>query len=323
MKKIYIALLFIVGLVLVAVFSTAAYLKFYLPDIAKSPEITVEQTIERVERGRYLANHITVCMDCHSTRDWSKFAGPLAGNFGGGGERFDQEMGFPGTIYSPNITPYNLADWTDGELYRTITTGVNREGKALFPVMPYHDYGKMDKEDIYSIIAYIRTLESVETTNPERELDFPVSLLVNTMPVEAEHRTKPAESDRLNYGQYLVSASGCVHCHSQRDKGATVPGTEFGGGMEFGQPAGILRTPNITPHEKTGIGSWSQEAFVSRFKLYADSTYEAPTVTLADFNTPMPWGMYAGMKESDLEAMYIYLKSLKPIDHAIERFQKN
>jgi hypothetical protein len=36
----------------------------------------------------------------------------------------------------------------------------------------------------------------------------------------------------------------------------------------------------------------------------------------------MPWTMYAGMKESDLSAIYAYLHSLKPIAHKVEKFAK-
>jgi hypothetical protein len=61
--------------------------------------------------------------------------------------------------------------------------------------------------------------------------------------------------------------------------------------------------------------------FVSRFKLYADSTYHAPAVAPNDFNTVMPWGQYAGMEEEDLKAIFTYLKSLQPVPHKVVRFE--
>jgi hypothetical protein len=189
-------------------------------------------------------------------------------------------------------------------------------------VMPYQHYGHMDKEDIYSIIAYIRTLDPVENDIPEREIDFPVSLLINTMPQNPSFQQRPSESDRLKYGKYLVNAASCVDCHSKQEKGRIVAGTEFGGGMEFRLPGGIVRTPNITPHMENGIGTWSKSAFVQRFKSYLDSNYQSPVYTANDLNSPMPWTMYAGMKESDLEAIYEYLQSLPPIDNEVVRFEK-
>src|SRR5690606_34571742 len=154
--------------------------------------IEIEQTPDRITRGRYLANHVTLCMDCHSTRDWSRYSGPmLQTDLGGGGELFSEDMGFPGKFYAANITTHKLGDWTDGEILRAVTTGVNRDGKALFPIMGYPRFGRMDQEDIYSIIAYIRTLEPVNHEIPGSEPAFPVNFLINTMPKPAAFSQKP------------------------------------------------------------------------------------------------------------------------------------
>ncbi len=322
MKKVYKVLLGILALFFIGVATTGTYIKVFLPNVGEPPGIKIEQTPERIERGRYLAHNVAVCMDCHSSRNWSEFAGPLSGNPGGGGEIFGKEMGFPGTIYASNITPYNLGNWTDGEIFRAITTGVNKNGQALFPIMPYHNYGKMDKEDIYSIIAYIRTLDPIENNTAERKLDFPLNFIVNTVPQKAEFKPKPNENDQLAYGAYLVNATGCVNCHSKRDKGTVVKGSEFGGGMEFQQSAGFVRSPNITPDKETGIGNWTKEAFVQRFKMYADSSYKSKKYTKDDLNSPMPWLMYADMKKEDLEAIYTYLQSITPISNAVNRYEK-
>jgi mono/diheme cytochrome c family protein len=298
------------------------YVKTALPNTGPAPEIKIERTAARIERGKYLANHVTVCMDCHSTRDWSLYAGPLSGGFGAGGEAFTQDMGFPGKFYAANITPYTLASWTDGEIFRAVTTGVNKEGRALFPVMAYHRFGQLDKEDIYSVIAYIRELAPVKQDNPKSEADFPVNFIINTMPHEAALTTRPSEADQVAYGKYLITATGCVDCHSKTDKGSVVPGTEFGGGMEFAGPNGVVRSPNITMHKATGIGNWTKEAFVARFKAYSDSSYVSPKVAPGELNTPMPWMMYGGMKEKDLAAIFTYLTTVKPIEHLVVRMEK-
>ncbi len=323
MKKILKVTGLIVLLFIAIIAGAGIYVKTALPDVADATDIRIEQTPENVERGRYMANHVAVCMDCHSRRDWSLFSGPLAqGGFGGGGEIFDRNMGFPGVFYARNITPAALKDWTDGEILRAMTAGVRKNGEALFPVMPYQHYGHMDIEDAYAIIAYIRTLTPVKNELPVREIDFPVSLLINTMPADPSFQQRPPESDRIRYGRYLVNAASCVDCHSRQEKGQIVPGSEFGGGMEFRMPAGIVRTPNITPHMGNGIGSWTRSAFVQRFKMYLDSNYHSPVYTAADLNSPMPWTMYAGMSESDLEAIYDYLRTLPVIDNEVVRYEK-
>jgi len=88
--------------------------------------------------------------------------------------------------------------------------------------------------------------------------------------------------------------------------------------MEFKQPAGTIRAPNITMNKKNGIGLYTVEAFVNRFKMYADSSYKIQQLTPDELNSPMPWMMYSGMKTGDLEAIYAYLSSLKPLDNFVE-----
>lgn len=324
MKKKIRVVLFVFVILIVVVFTGVFYIKFFLPDVGPAPFITIDQTPQRIERGKYLANHVAVCMDCHSKRNWKLYAGPMMKEgIGGGGEKFSREAGFPGVFYAPNITPYRLFNWTDGEVLRAITSGVDREGKALFPLMAYHRFGNMDQEDIFSIIAYLRTLDPVKNEVPESEADFPISLLINLMPERAKYKPVPPQTDTVKYGEYLANATGCVDCHSQNDKGKVVPGTEYGGGMEFRQPNGLVRSSNITFDKETGIGNWSKESFVARFKLYADKNYKPVEMQTDQLNTPMPWNMYAGMKTSDLEAIYAYLKTVKPLLHAVKRTEKN
>lgn len=299
------------------------YIRFFLPDVSAAPSIEIPRTSASIENGEYLANHVAVCMDCHSTRDWSKYSAPLvAGTLGKGGEYFGPEMGFPGKFYARNLTPAHLESWTDGEIYRAITTGVNKNGEALFPVMPYKYYGKMSKQDVYDIIAYLRTLEPIENDIPQHEVDFPMNFILNTIPSEAETVKKPSRSDKLAYGQYLTNAAGCIECHTQADKGNIITSLAFAGGREFAMPGGIVRSANITPDEETGIGSWSEEMFLQRFKSYED-IQKLASVSETEVNTVMPWSMYTGMEEKDLKAIYAYLQSLKPLKNEVEKFPQS
>lgn len=317
MKKVFKWLGILLILIVVVIVGMVSYLKMALPDVGDAPDLKVELTPERVERGSYLANSVTVCMDCHSTRDWSQFSAPLTpGTEGVGGERFDRSMGFPGVFYSKNITPYGVGDWTDGELYRAITTGVDKDGEPLFPVMPYHYYGRMANEDIYSIIAYLRSLPSKESKIPEREMDMPMPLVLRLIPKKGEPSVLPERTNTLAYGGYLVNAAGCRECHSKvDDKGVVIPEFEYAGGRVFDMPAGTLVSPNLTAHE-TGLGYWTKDQFISRFKAYQDSSYISPKIDfMKEYNSIMPWMMYSKMTEDDLGAIFEYLKSLKPIEN--------
>lgn len=119
MKK-FLKIIAVVTLLLLAVIAGAVtYVSTALPDVGPPPELKVEIIPARLERGDYLANHVTLCMDCHSTRDWVVFAGPpVPGTLGVGGEFFDQTMGFPGEFFSRNITHAGIKDWTDQVVVR-------------------------------------------------------------------------------------------------------------------------------------------------------------------------------------------------------------
>jgi mono/diheme cytochrome c family protein len=321
MKKVLL-----VSLALIALFilSALSYVRFALPALNDAPDITVDRSAENIARGKYLAYSVAVCMDCHSTRDWSILsAPPVPGTEGMGGEKFDQTMGFPGIYYSRNITPAGLADWTDGEIFRAITTGVSRNGDALFPVMPHPNYGRVDKEDIYAIIAYLRSMPAIEHENMASTSDFPMSLIVNTIPQEASFAELPDRADKVAYGKYLVTMASCVDCHTPFEKGEYDFNYLLAGGREFILPWATLTTPNLTPDKETGLGNWSEEMFVRRFKAYADSTYVPVTVNPGDFMTIMPWMMYATMEEEDLKSIYAYLQSLEPVSQQINLFKLN
>ncbi|AHF14740.1 c-type cytochrome [Niabella soli] len=325
MKKILKVLLIIIAAAVGGLAVILLYVKEGLPSVGAAPDIKVDRTNGRVERGKYLANHVAACMDCHSQRDWTVYGAPIKeGTFGGGGEKFGKEMGFPGTLYSRNLTPYGLSGWTDGEIFRAITTGQNKTNDALFPLMPYLHYGTMDQEDIYSIIAYLRTLPAIANKVPERTLDFPVNFIVNTIPQKAVLSPKPATTDPVQYGKYLVTVADCVACHSRVDEhGEIIAGSEFGGGRSFNFPNGtVVTTPNITSDVETGIGSWTNELFLRKFKRFSDSAYHEQKLGPNDFNTPMPWFMFAGMDSSDLTAIFSYLQTVKKIKNDVKRFAK-
>ena len=299
-----------------------AYAKFMLPNVGKAPDLKVEQTPERIARGKYMADAVAQCLDCHSKRDWMKYAGPIVdGTLGMGGEVFDQKVGFPGAYYASNITPDGLSKYTDGELFRLITTGVTKDGRAIFPVMPYSHYGTMDPEDIYDIIAYIRTLPPNANKVAASVSDFPMNIIINTIPAKAKPGKKPAVTDVKAYGAYMVNAAGCIECHTRDKQGQIIPELAFSGGRVFKMPDGsVLTTPNITPDQATGIGSWSKEKFISQFKGYADSNYKPNTINPGQFNSLMPWMSYARMTREDLGAIYEYLHSLAPIQNKVVKF---
>lgn len=323
MKKFFRILAYIFGGLIILMVGAVAYLQFAFPNVAPPEELRIEYTPDRIARGAYLANHVTVCMDCHSTRDFSLFSGPPApGSLGAGGDRFDHSIGLPGVFYAKNITPHGISDYNDGELYRVITTGVTNDGRPMFPLMPYSYYSKMDPEDIYSIISYIRSLPPVESEIPDSKADFPINLILRTIPANATPSMKPAPTDQVAYGAYMINASGCAECHTKTDPQGTIFRDQlYAGGRDFLFPDGSkVTSANLTQDKETGIGSWTEEMFLSRFSQYVDSGYVTPKVGPGEFNTIMPWTMYAGMKAEDLKAIYAYLKTVEPIPNQVIKY---
>ena len=323
MKKFLKIFAYIIGGVVVVIAAFLIYFNSAYPKVDPPSNEKVEITQARLDRGKYLAFHVTVCMDCHSARDWSKLSGPLvSGTLGKGGEEFNEgNAGVPGVIYARNITPAGIGNYTDGELMRTITCGVNKDGKALFPLMPYMGYNKLAKEDLYSIVSYIRSLPSIENEVPERSLNFPMNLIVKTIPPHSYSPSpEPDKNNPAEYGKYLVTIAGCFDCHTQMDKGNYLMDKAFAGGFEFRMPSGVVRSANITPDKATGIGSWTKDQFIARFRTMDPDSNEIPSAGMNDFNSPMPWTMYAGMTTEDIGSIYEFLRTVQPVMHNVVKF---
>jgi mono/diheme cytochrome c family protein len=323
MKTLVKVVLAIVVALIVVAGAGVAYVFAKYPNVPPPESVTIVATPEKIARGQYLAKHVAQCVECHAVRDFTKYAGPVVdGTEGRGGENF----GNPGTavrsLYSPNITPAAIGRWTDGELIRAVTAGVSKDGEPLFPIMPYPRYAQMSREDVEAIVAYVRTLAPVEYTAPARDLAMPLPLVVRTIPKAPAFRPIPPRTDRIAYGEYLTNAASCGECHTPMDaQGTPLPGMEFAGGFEFALPGGgLVRSSNITPDADTGIGTWSEQQFIDKFKVFDGAPIRSLGPAERRENTVMPWLGYAGMTREDLGAMYSYLRTLKPV---INRVQKH
>jgi mono/diheme cytochrome c family protein len=309
------------GVVVLVAACGIGYLFLAFPKVPPAPEVKIAATPDMLARGRYLNDHVVGCTTCHSQRDYNRFSGPLkTEGVGAGGELFD--LGAAGKLYAKNITPAAIGNWTDGELIRAITQGVSRDGTPLFPLMPYPHFGAMSEDDVHAVVAYIRTLRAIENTPPARQLGFPLNLIVRTIPGPNTYGTRPSPDDRVAYGKYLTSAALCSDCHTPiDDRGTPLPGMDFAGGMEFRETGYLVRSANITPDSNTGIGSWTEQQFIDKFKAF-ESPDSATVLGEQEKkqNTVMPVTAYAGMTRDDLAAIYAYLRTLKPVTNRVEKF---
>jgi hypothetical protein len=326
MSGIFRKAIWIIGAVPVLAAGALAWLELRFPAMRPASTETIMRTPERLARGEYLVEHLAECMGCHSDAEFEKFGMPIkAGTKGAGGYAFDQKLGVPGVVCAQNLTPdeeTGKGRWTDGELMRAIREGVSRDGRALFPMMQYRHYRSMSDEDVRAVVVYLRTLKPVRNAIPPTKLDFPANLLVRLMPkpLDEQIETPDDAKDHLAYGQYLTTIGICGECHSPHDThGQIIAGREFSGGWEMRVGPVRVVTTNITPHPDTFIGRATKEEFIARFKSFA-SIADAPPPAEKGRNTVMPWLAFSGLRETDLGAIYDYLRTLRAIENHVEPF---
>jgi hypothetical protein len=291
-----------------------------LPRSAPPSADTVEVTPARLARGEYLFNAVLGCPVCHSERDFSLFGAPPVQPFGGGRACAEpgkplpglaESGGLPGTICFRNITPHatGIGAWSDGEVLRAMREGVDRDGNALFPIMPAFIYRNLSDEDARAVLTYVRTLEPVDNPLPETDVNFPVSWLIRLLPEPLEGPVDhPDESDPVAYGQYLATVARCAFCHSPRDSRSrqAIEGFEFAGGIAFQGREGLFYSTNLTTHP-AGLDDMSVDEFIALFRRETDPGAE-------DLNL-MPWTYFGNMTDADLGAIYTYLQTVPAIEY--------
>lgn len=322
MKKVLKIFGILLGIVVVLIVAGVAFVMFSFPNAEPAPDLTIEASPELIAHGEYLTNNVSLCFVCHSEINRDLFAEPIvSGTEGQGRDFFGNNSNFPGRLFARNITPAGIGEWSDGEVFRAITAGIAKDGEPLFPIMPYTSYRHMSSDDVKAIIAYLRTLPAKEGESRKSELNFPLNLVARMIPKPYEEQTKPAASDSIAYGKYLTRIAACHSCHTQHDsQGNPVPGNEFAGGEPFPEKAGIIRSANITPDPETGMGNWSKDYFIERFKTYQKPEMQEIPMREGLNPTVMPWYAFSGMTEDDLGAIYDYLRTVPAVSKRIEKF---
>lgn len=263
-----------------------------------------------IARGEYLAYGPAHCSDCHtpaSARDWV-FRGEAVPLTGG-----TEESTWLGTWIAPNLTSDTMSGigkMSDGEIARSLRTGVDRHGHIA---LPFKDtFADMAESDLVAIISFLRTLPPEAGTPPTETVNLlgKVTLTYFIRPYGPSDEPPSAlpPDTTAEYGGYLANVLGrCGSCHTPRDlRTGEYLGPRFSGGLSFESrltPGTVYVSPNLTPDPETGhIAEWTEEAFVTRMRIGA---------TIED--SPMPWGSYMRMTEDDLRALYRYLMSLSPV----------
>ncbi|VAX24063.1 Putative diheme cytochrome c-553 [hydrothermal vent metagenome] len=318
--KLYVKILAGFFLTFLIAMAGLAFIYTALPGIDPASKEQVVSSPRVIARGEYLVKNVMGCLGCHSERNWLLFSAPIkAGTTGQGGFVWKEDFG---DVVAPNITPAALEDWTDGEIIRAIVSGVDKEGEPLFPIMPYQYYNRTSQQDINAVVAYLRTLKPIDNYAPKTKLEFPLNLIVRTMPIPYTPQDSPNKKDTIEYGEYLAMIGGCLDCHTPMKDGQRIRGMEYAGGFAFPVPSGgVVRSANITSDPETGLGYLTQDAFIGLFAQYRSPDALTP-VAKGEFNTVMPWTVFARMTDEDLSAIYVYLKQIKPVENDVKIFTK-
>jgi mono/diheme cytochrome c family protein len=270
-----------------------------------------EATPQRLARGRYLFE-LTGCGGCHSQPDWNTHGAPVISGTEGSGQWLNMPD-LPGHIVAPNLTPdieTGAGGWTDDQLARAIREGIGHDGRALFPMMPYQGFRTMSDEDLASVVVYLRSLPPVHNQLAKTEINFPVKYLIRSVPEPVETPVaSPDPSDRIKYGQYLVTIGGCEDCHTPQKRGQLVSGFEYAGGALMRGPWGQVSSANITP-DPSGISYYDEPLFIEVMRT--------GYVKARKLNSIMPFGAFKNLTDDDLKAIFAYLQTVKPVKHRVD-----
>lgn len=158
---------------------------------------------------------------------------------------------------------------------------------------------------------------------------------------EVPEQKTMTKNDSIKRGEYLVETIGCRDCHSPKSfsergpeeipelalsgyhAGDSLPKINsealqngwmlFNGDLTAAVgPWGVSFAANITSDD-TGIGNWTPERFKTAMREGKLKGDKGGRMILP----PMPWQNFGKLSDEDLESMFKYLKSTKPIENAV------
>ena len=292
MKRTNIALvtLALAAVATVLVGKAAGERKLVRRIVVQVAPVDVRGDAAQVEQGRYLFS-TRGCIDCHGAN--------------GGGKTVIQEGAM--LVISPNITAgansvtsaYKIEDWV-----RTVRHGVKPNGNPVM-IMPSEDYNRLTDDDTAAVIAYVRQLPPAAGARPVVRLPTMVKVLyalgaVKDAAETIDHALPPplpvAPTVSLEHGAYVTNT--CMGCHGARLSGGFIPGA----------PPSWPATANLTPGKGSVMRRYpTAEIFLATLRsgLRPDGTAISPV---------MPINSLKHMTDTDLLAVYSYLKTLPPVE---------
>jgi len=238
------------------------------------------------------------CTTCHTAGPATPFAGgnPLATPFG--------------TLFSTNITPdvkSGIGNWSAEAFRRAMRDGVSRNGKHLYPALPYEHFTHVTDGDLDALYAFFMTRRAVSTVQPANALYPPLGFrpLLAGWKMLFLHKgvwqPTPARSEQWNRGQYLVEGLGhCGGCHTPRNLlGGEKRSQAYDGGLAEGwvAPAISARSP--------AARAWTADRLYVYLRTGIDMNHAAAAGPMG----PVAHNL-ARAPDADVRAIAVYVASL-------------
>jgi mono/diheme cytochrome c family protein len=251
------------------------------------PSLNLASFDPNMERGEYLFR-TRGCSDCHGAK--------------GEGRVFinDESTGF--YVHTPNVTRGGgaAATYSDADWVALLRHGLKPSRTPAF-IMPSEDYAQMADEDVAALVAYIRAMPA----EPERKAEIRLPLMLRglyafgliTDAAEKIDHSKPAPTrvpvDSHAQGEYV--AKTCAGCHGEGLAGGKIPGA----------PPTWPAAANLT---SAADGAMARYASAEQFRQMMRSGKRVDGTPIA----VMPFESLRAMSDTELDAVFGFLKTLQP-----------
>jgi mono/diheme cytochrome c family protein len=171
-------------------------------------------------------------------------------------------------------------------------------------------------------LVTLLTLVACVTEAPYDPLEDYVELDATTIldaPSVDSASIAPESFDSVARGEYLIELLGCGSCHTdgallgepemERSLAGSRIGIAYTNPLEHRYP-GVVYSPNITPDDRTGIGTWTDTQIIDAIRAGQGRHGSRRILT-------MPWQAYAMISDSDIYAIVSYLRSIEPVHHRV------
>jgi mono/diheme cytochrome c family protein len=113
-----------------------------------------------------------------------------------------------------------------------------------------------------------------------------------------------ARSADVDNGRTMFFAGGCTSCHATPNQDDRM---RLGGGLALVSPYGTFYVPNISPHTRDGIGSWSEAEFLT-------AMWKGTSPDGRHYYPAFPYTSYTHMREEDVRDLFAFLKTLPAVE---------